>query len=217
MNGLNLYCYCFNDPVNYIDPDGHFPITALLIGIGIGLLAGAVMSGISSALDGNTGRELIGDIVAGGIIGAALGAATTLGGLVGIGAIAGKTAIASFAISTVASFGAGVGSYAIDKWTSNEQINVKEMLMCGGATALQSVFNFGIGMVYGASGNWDTLNQGVFGNFKREMKEAGYGKVIRFTGASAMYLKTAYKDILKRMIIRSVFNKSYDFLESLVY
>ena len=25
VNGLNLYCYCFNDPVNYIDPDGHFP------------------------------------------------------------------------------------------------------------------------------------------------------------------------------------------------
>ena len=159
----------------------------------------------------------MGDMLAGGIIGAALGAATTLGGLVGIGAIAGKTAIASFAISTVASFGAGVGSYAIDKWTSNEQINVKEMLMCGGATALQSVFNFGIGMVYGASGNWDTLNQGVFGNFKREMKEAGYGMVKRFAGASAMYLKTAYKDILKRMIIRSVFNKSYDFLEALVY
>lgn len=72
-------------------------------------------------------------------------------------------------------------------------------------------------MVYGASGNWDTLNQGVFGNFKREMKEAGYGMVNRFVGALAMYLKTAYKDILKRMIIRSVFNKSYDFLESLVY
>ena len=49
------------------------------------------------------------------------------------------------------------------------------------------------------------------------MKESGYGMVKRFAGASAMYLKTAYKDILKRMIIRSVFNKSYDFLESLVY
>lgn len=23
MNGLNLYCYCANDPVNHIDPDGH--------------------------------------------------------------------------------------------------------------------------------------------------------------------------------------------------
>lgn len=98
----------------------------------------------------------MGDILAGGIIGAALGAASTLGGLVGVGAIAGKTAIASFAIFTVASFGAGVGNYAIDKSTSGEQINVKEMLMYGGATALQSILNFKIGMIYGASGNWDT-------------------------------------------------------------
>ena len=49
------------------------------------------------------------------------------------------------------------------------------------------------------------------------MKEAGYGMMKRFAGASAMYLKTAYKDIHKRMIIRSVLNKSYDFLEALVY
>lgn len=87
----------------------------------------------------------------------------------------------------------------------------------GGATALQSVFNFGIGIIYGASRNWDTLNQGVFSNFKREMKEVGYGAIKRFAGASAMYLKTTYKDILKRVIIRSVFNKSYDLLESLIY
>ncbi|MCM1260428.1 MAG: RHS repeat-associated core domain-containing protein [Prevotella sp.] len=25
VNGLNLYCYCFNNPINYADPNGHFP------------------------------------------------------------------------------------------------------------------------------------------------------------------------------------------------
>ena len=25
INGLNLYCYCNNDPVNYCDPSGHIP------------------------------------------------------------------------------------------------------------------------------------------------------------------------------------------------
>ena len=41
------------------------------------------------------------------------------------------------------------------------------MLMNRGATALQIVFNFGTEIVYGASGNWYILNQGVFSNFKR--------------------------------------------------
>ena len=37
VNGLNLYCYCGNDPVNYCDPSGHEPewIENILLGIGI--------------------------------------------------------------------------------------------------------------------------------------------------------------------------------------
>ena len=30
VNGLNLYCYCYNDPINYYDPSGHFVITATM-------------------------------------------------------------------------------------------------------------------------------------------------------------------------------------------
>ena len=25
INGLNLYCYCFNNPIVYVDPDGYEP------------------------------------------------------------------------------------------------------------------------------------------------------------------------------------------------
>ena len=40
INGLNLYCYCMNDPVNYADPSGHSVILAMLLGAGIGLVVG---------------------------------------------------------------------------------------------------------------------------------------------------------------------------------
>ena len=30
MNGLNLYCYCYNDPINYYDPSVHFVITVTI-------------------------------------------------------------------------------------------------------------------------------------------------------------------------------------------
>ena len=48
VNGLNLYCYCNNDPINFVDPSGHFPILAVILGltaaVGLGLTVGGVAS-----------------------------------------------------------------------------------------------------------------------------------------------------------------------------
>ena len=42
-DGYNWYVYCGNDPVNYVDPSGHFALTAMLIAMGISAVAGATI------------------------------------------------------------------------------------------------------------------------------------------------------------------------------
>ena len=76
VNGLNLYCYCGNDPVNYCDPSGHDPLlVALLIGLGIGVAAGL---GYAAYTDYQDDYDINGSIglnyLRWGIIGGALGA-----------------------------------------------------------------------------------------------------------------------------------------------
>lgn len=35
INGLNLYCYCMNNPIMYVDSTGHFPVAVdVLITLG---------------------------------------------------------------------------------------------------------------------------------------------------------------------------------------
>ena len=55
INGLNLYCYCMNNPVMYFDPTGHFTITTFLISLAIGT---SISWGLS---------EIFGSQIAGGI------------------------------------------------------------------------------------------------------------------------------------------------------
>ena len=71
-NGLNLYAYCYNDPVNYADPSGHlaFFIVTAIIGAALGL-------GITAAVDYIPDQEFNlhwGWYVGAGVLGAVIGA-----------------------------------------------------------------------------------------------------------------------------------------------
>ena len=104
INGLNLYCYCMNNPIMYADPSGHFAITSFLIGLGISALIGAVAGGVSYAASELVSYAFTGEFswswasftgsVLGGAIGGALAAIPGVNAMV----VAGVSGFASTAI-----------------------------------------------------------------------------------------------------------------------
>ena len=86
INGLDLYCYCLNNPIMYVDPSGHAPQWLQIagwIGLGVGILICGVAIGILTAGVGTA--TFFGAVAIGAAKGALIGAAIG----VGAGAIAG--------------------------------------------------------------------------------------------------------------------------------
>jgi RHS repeat-associated protein len=97
---LNKYQYCYNNPLAYIDPDGHCPDCderqrRIATGVGIGAAVGAVVGGIVGGAGGATAGGTVGvvggppgvviGVVAGGGGGGTLGSlkGAAVGGLIG--------------------------------------------------------------------------------------------------------------------------------------
>ena len=100
IHGLNLYAYCLNNPVMYVDPSGKLAATTfIIITLALTTVAGMVIGGLkayNNAVDsGKTGRDLVKSILGGMLLGAALGVAA--GGL--IIAVTGAAVAAFAAIS----------------------------------------------------------------------------------------------------------------------
>ena len=74
INGLNLYCYCMNNPINKYDPSGHFAISAaLFIGtIVVGALIGGGTAAYSSIKKGDEWYEVALKTLSGAALGSIL-------------------------------------------------------------------------------------------------------------------------------------------------
>ena len=88
LTGYNVYVYCINNPVNYLDFTGEFVISlAVLIGVGIGAVVGGVVGGIygyKKAEKNDVPKEQRWKYVVGyGLGGAVVGG--VIGGFVGYG------------------------------------------------------------------------------------------------------------------------------------
>ena len=161
LNGLNLYCYCGNDPINNYDPSGHLAILA------IGLLAGSFILGvgISVVSQGFTyGWDEI-DFWQAGIDGlfALVSAALAM---TGIGALA----------------SAGIG--AVTGWS---QYAIGSKLHGEDLTLLGSLIAIGLGFVSGAASGTGARND-IKINSNMKLTGKGAQAVKSITTASNRYL-----------------------------
>ena len=167
-NGLNLYAYCNNDPVNKYDPSGHAFIASLLTSMGIAALIGGITAGYSAYQSGERGWDLIADIAGGAIFGVAVGATIALGGASGL--VATGATVAGFGLSAGTALGisigvtaiAGMAKYSLDCVASNENDwNFGGFVLSGVEGALQGAAIFGLAFIGGKSGLFNKL-----GNFR---------------------------------------------------
>ena len=94
INGLNLFAYCYNNPIMYLDYTGHFPLLALILGLvavtGLGLTIGGVASDNNTLTAIGLTMVAVPSLISGGMaIAAGIGGATLTGIVGGITVFAG--------------------------------------------------------------------------------------------------------------------------------
>ncbi len=158
VNGLNLYCYCSNDPVNLVDPSGCFAISALVVGLIVGAVIG--FGGTMLADYADDGQIFNGSISAGGyivntLVGAAFGGVT--------GGFASSTF--SFAIPTFSLAQTSIGTTAL-------VVSASTVTIDGAVVAAAGVL--GLGFALFASNNRPHNNRVQNKQFHDAARKAGY-------------------------------------------
>lgn len=140
IGGLNLFAYCYCNPIMYFDPNGNIAISTIiiLVCIGIGAIAGGTIVYTIAKNKGETGWALFGwtllGIVGGGVI----------GGIIGYFA---APAIASFLTSTFSlSIPTGLSFMATDAGVTMLAVTSSTTITISGATILETIGALSLGL-----------------------------------------------------------------------
>ncbi|MBQ4072058.1 MAG: RHS repeat-associated core domain-containing protein, partial [Clostridia bacterium] len=166
LSSYNLYAYCSNNPIMYVDPTGHSIISTLIIGAIIGaVIGGGVNFGTQLYHNGGNFEDIDwGSVVNSSIVGGALGSSLVLGVTYLGPVLSGAATFSSGA--TLGAFGASVGFSAIAGGSGyvlqevingrSDEITLGNVLGHAGVVAVEGAYNFGVGGLVGSIGNVGT-------------------------------------------------------------